>query len=88
MAFHFGEKINMRVGVALQPGEKINMRVGGGFSFGEKINMRVGVALQPSEKEAAVAEDWCDAEVLFADWQLAECSKYTQIYLQGYRYMQ
>ena len=58
------------------------------FHFGEKIIMRVGVALQPGEKEAAVAEDWCDAEVLFADWQLAECSKYTQIYLQGYRYMQ
>ena len=41
--------------------------------------------MRAGEKEAAVGEDWCDAEVVFADWQLAECSKYTQIYLQSAR---
>ena len=37
---------------------------------GEKTNMR-GAEKPGGEKEAAVGEDWCDAEMVFADWQLA-----------------
>ena len=44
--------------------------------------------LRAGEKEAAVWEDWCDAEIFLQDTNFTERSKYYQKYLQTNDYIQ